>query len=473
MSWPRQALAAASPTPYWLDPELPGHGGVRRGHARLTGHGRAQLTVVGGGYTGLWTALLAKEENPGLDVVLLEARTIGGAASGRNGGFCAASLTHGLANGLERWPDDMRRLEELGMENLDAIEETIARHRIDCEFERTGELRVATEPWHLPLLREGSAAARAVGVDRTFLDQDEIRARVDSPTYLGAFWSPRDFALVHPAKLAWGLRDACERLGVRLHEHSPVVRVERSRADGGALRLHTPWGSVLSPRVTWGTGAYPGPLRRLRAYVAPVYDYAMVTEPLSEEQLARIGWRDRQALADAGNLFHYYRLTSDNRILWGGYDAIHHFGGKVADHLDQRPETFLTLSEHFFATFPQLEGVRFTHAWGGVVDTSSRFTALHGKAFGGRLVYCAGYTGLGVAASRFGGRVTLDLLHRRNTELTRLAMVRRKPLPFPPEPVRHLGIQLTRRAIARSDASEGRRGPWLRTLDRLGMGFDS
>ncbi|UED83933.1 NAD(P)/FAD-dependent oxidoreductase [Streptomyces profundus] len=473
MSWPKLALADASPTPYWLDTGVPGHEPGTTVQPRLTSHVSADLVVVGGGYTGLWTALLAKEENPDLDVVLLEARTVGHAASGRNGGFCAASLTHGLANGLERWPDELRRLEELGLANLDAIEETVQRHGIDCEFERTGELRVATEPWHLPLLREGAAAARDVGVDRTFLDQEATRALVDSPTYLGAFWSPRDFALVHPAKLAWGLRDTCLRLGVRIREHSPVTRVERSAKPAGALRLHTPWGSVLAPRVAWGTGAFPGPLRRLRSYVVPVYDYAMVTEPLTDEQLAAIGWRDRQALADAGNLFHYYRLTADNRVLWGGYDAIYHYGGRIADRLDQRPETFHTLSRHFFETFPQLTGVRFTHTWGGVVDTSSRFTALYGTAYDGRLAYSVGYTGLGVAATRFGARVTLDLLHRRRTELTELAMVRRKPLPFPPEPLRYVGVQLTRRAIARAEADGGRRNLWLRTLDRFGMGFDS
>ncbi|MDT0268847.1 FAD-dependent oxidoreductase [Streptomyces sp. DSM 44915] len=473
MSWARTALADAAPTPYWLDTTQPGNGPAPATHPRLTSHVEADLAVVGGGYTGLWTALLAKEADPTLDVVVLEARTVGGAASGRNGGFCAASLTHGLANGLDRWPTEMRRLERLGMANLDAIEETVTRHGIDCQFERTGELRVATEPWHVPELRAGVAAAREVGIDRTFVDQAETRRRVNSPTYLGAFWSPRDFALVHPAKLAWGLRDACARLGVRFHEHSPVVGVERADRAGGALRLHTPWGSVRAPKVAWGTGAFRGPLRRLRSFVVPVYDYAMVTEPLSAEQLASVGWRDRQALADAGNQFHYYRLTADNRVLWGGYDAVYHYGDRINDQLDQRPETFLTLSEHFFRTFPQLTGLRFTHTWGGVVDTSSRFTALHGRAYGGRLVYTVGYTGLGVAATRFGARVMLDLLHGRRTELTELTMVKRKPLPFPPEPLRYVGIELTRRAIARADANGGRRNLWLRTLDRLGMGFDS
>ena len=173
------------------------------------------------------------------------------------------------------------------------------------------------------------------------------------------------------------------------------------------------------------------------------------------------------------NQFHYYRLTADDRILWGGYDAVYRYGGPVGPHLDDHEPTFAMLSQHFFTTFPQLEGVRFSHRWGGAIDTCSRFSVFFGRALGGRVVYALGYTGLGVAATRFGGRVALDLLDGRQTEATELAMVRRRPLPFPPEPLRSAVIQLTRNRLAAADRDEGRRGVWLRTLDRLGLGFDS
>jgi glycine/D-amino acid oxidase-like deaminating enzyme len=186
-----------------------------------------------------------------------------------------------------------------------------------------------------------------------------------------------------------------------------------------------------------------------------------------------IGWRHRQGIGDTANLFHYYRLTQDNRILWGGYDAVYYNGGRITPERDQRPATTTALAQHFFETFPTLEGLRFTHSWGGVIDTCSRFCAFFGTAYDGRLSYAVGYTGLGVGATRFGAEVMLDLLSGESTELTSLKMVQSKPLPFPPEPLRSAVIQLTRWSTARADRNDGRRNLWLRSLDKLGLGFDS
>ncbi|MEA2459452.1 MAG: hypothetical protein QOC95_2424, partial [Thermoleophilaceae bacterium] len=232
-------------------------------------------------------------------------------------------------------------------------------------------------------------------------------------------------------------------------------------------------GSVTARRVLLGTSAYRPLLRAVRRYVVPVYDYVLVTEPLSREQRSAVGWQGRQGIGDAGNQFHYYRLTDDWRILWGGYDAVYVRGGATGPDLDQNDETFGRLSRNFFATFPQLAGIRFTHRWGGAIDTCSRFSVFFGTAMGGRVSYATGYTGLGVAATRFGARVALDLVDGRDTEATRSRYVRTKPVPFPPEPLRTAVIQLTRNRLAAADRNAGRRGAWLRTLDRLGLGFDS
>ncbi|MEU8310968.1 FAD-dependent oxidoreductase [Micromonospora sp. NPDC048887] len=466
-----RALADAAPVPYWLDrPVRPDP------LPPLSGSHAADLLVVGGGYAGLWTALLAKEADPDRDVLLVDAGTCGWAASGRNGGFCAASLTHGLANGVERFPGEIAELERLGRENLDAIAATVAKYDIDCDLERTGELAVAVEPYQLDGLAADAELARRYGHDVRLLDRDEVRAEVASPTYLGGMWDADRVALLDPAKLAWGLRRAALDLGVRVHEHT---RVTGLADDGAGLRATTAGGADAAPgavrarQVVLATNAFPPLLRRLRSWVVPVYDYALMTEPLTVAQRDAIGWRHRQGLADTGNQFHYYRLTADNRILFGGYDAIYHYGNRVAPALEQREATFDTLAAHFFTTFPQLDGLRFSHRWGGVIDTCTRFCAFFGTAYSGRLAYAAGFTGLGVGATRFGARVTLDLLSGADTPLTRLDLVRRKPLPFPPEPVRSVGINLTRWSLARADARDGRRNLWLRTLDRLGLGFDS
>ena len=453
----------AAPAPYWLD--QPGAPPLR---PPLEGLAEADLLVVGGGLTGLWAALEAAAQ--GQRVVLLEGERLAFGASGRNGGFCAASLTHGVENGLARWPDEMPTLERLARENFDGIRAAIAEHGIECGWAETGTIDVATAAHQLPWLAAGAEQLRRFGWDAEVLDAEAVRARVNSPTYVGGMLSRDGCALVDPVRLCRGLARAAEAAGATVYEGTRVVDLA---PDGAGVRAETPAGRVLARHALLGTAAFPPVVRAIRRYVVPVYDYVLVTEPLAEAQRAAVGWRGREGLSDIANRFHYYRLTDDHRIVWGGYDAIYELGGRVGPARDQRPATFKLLAEHFRSTFPQLEGLRFSHRWGGAIDTSTRFSALWGRALEGRAVYVVGFTGLGVGASRFGARVGLDLLAGADTERTRLEMVRRRPLPFPPEPARWAGIQLTRRALARADERAGRRGPWLRTLDRLGLGFDS
>jgi glycine/D-amino acid oxidase-like deaminating enzyme len=395
-------------------------------------------------------------------VVLVDSDRIARAASGRNGGFCSASLTHGEPNGRSRFPDSYDELVDLGARNLDGIAASVDRYGIDCGFERTGELHVATEPYQVEELAGESGGE--------FLDRDAVRAEVDSPTYLAGRWDRSGAAMLDPARLAWGLADAAESLGVRIAENTPVTALAR---DGAGMRLTTPHGSIRAARVALATNAFRPLLRRLRLHTVPVYDYVLVTEPLTAVQLASIGWRHRQGIGDSANQFHYYRLTRDNRILWGGYDAIYHFGRRVDPAYDDRPATYRLLAEHFFTTFPQLRGLRFTHRWGGAIDTCTRFCAFHGTGYAGRVAYSLGFTGLGVGATRFAADVMLDLLGGVETPLTRLDLVTRRPLPFPPEPLAWIGIQATRRSLAAADRHEGRRNVWLRALDAAGLGFDS
>ena len=461
----RAAYAEAVARPFWLD-TLP----QRDTHPPLSETTEADLCIVGGGYTGLWAALYAKERDPARDVVVLEATRCGNGASGRNGGFLLSSLTHGIANGLTRFPEEMDRLERLGFENFDALARDLERLGIDAEYEPTGDLLLALEPHELDELEADAELARRFGHRADVLDTEQTRAQVSSPLFLGALWTHTGSALVHPGKLGDGLRAAAVQAGVRVSEYSPVRELKRSRTG---VSVSTEGGVVQARLVLLATSAYPPLLRAIRRYVAPVYDYALMTEPLAPAQREAIGWHGRQGLGDMANQFHYYRLTTDDRILWGGYDAVYRYGGPVGPALDEHEPSFAMLSQHFFTTFPQLEGIRFSHKWGGAIDTCSRFSVFFGRALDGRVAYALGYTGLGVGATRFGARVGLDLLDGRVSDATQLSMVRHRPLPFPPEPLRSGVIQLTRNRLAAADRNGGRRGLWLSALDRLGLGFDS
>jgi glycine/D-amino acid oxidase-like deaminating enzyme len=363
-------------------------------------------------------------------------------------------------------------LERLGDENFAGLQADLERHGIDCAFELTGDLAALLEPYQDAWIDDELDLLRRFGHEVEVLDGPAMRAEVASPTYRGGIWDRTGAGLLDPGRLADGLRAAAQRAGVRIHEHT---RAEALREHGrDAVDVRCSGGAVVrARRVLLATSAFPPLLRAIRRYVVPVYDYALVTEPLSAAQRDAIGWRRRQGLSDGANQFHYYRLTSDDRILFGGYDAVYRFRGPVGPEHDDDDHSFARLSAHFFHTFPQLRDLRFAYRWGGAIDTSSRFSVFFGTAHSGRVAYAVGYTGLGVGATRFGARVALDLLDGRETEATRLRYVRTRPVPFPPEPLRFAVVQLTRNRLAAADRREGRRGLWLRTLDRLGLGFDS
>ena len=459
-------LADVQPDLWWLDsdPLEP------ESHSALIGDVGADLCIVGAGYTGLWTALLAKERDPSREVVIVEQYETGAGASGRNGGFCSSSLTHGFGNGMNRFADEMRVIERLGRENLDEIEETVKRYGIECDWERTGELSVAVAPWQFEDMAEDARLRNEFGDNVEVLSKEEVQKRIHSPIYEGALFDVDGTALVDPARLVWGLEKVCLSLGVKIFENSKVERLEE--ADG-AIRVHTPYGAVTASKVALATNVFPSLVKKARKYVVPVYDYQLVTEPLNEEQLKSIGWDGHEGVSDAGNQFHYYRLTKDHSILWGGYDAIYNFRGKVTSEPEYNAETYAMLAEHFLKTFPQLAGIKFTHAWGGVIDTCSRFSPFWGTAHDGNVAYVLGYTGLGVGCTRFGANTMLDLLDGLETERTQLTMVRRKPMPFPPEPFRWFFIRLTQWSLKRADENEGKRNLWLKTMDLFGVGFDS
>lgn len=456
----RASFAHASRIPFWLDDAPAG-----LAHRTVRGDVETDLVIIGGGYCGLWSAVIAKERDPQRRVVLLEASRVGQAASGRNGGFCEASLTHGPANGELHFPRERDVIDTLAIENFEAMEATIRRYDLDVEWERQPVLLVATEPHQLAEMESGAALT-----GETVLRGESLKRVGNSPLYRAGVLGEEHSAFVHPAKLARALAQLAARLGVEIYENSPARAL--NRRDGG-VDVHTSGGIVRTAHAILATNGFPSLLRRLRLFTVPIYDYVLMTEPLTAEQLAAIGWTGRHGITDAGREFHYYRKTRDNRILFGGYDAVYHRGGRIRAAQDQRPETFERLADHFFSTFPQLADIRFTHKWGGMIDMSTQLVAFHGTTRDRRIAYSAGYTGLGVAATRFGAETMLDLVEGRDTARTRLKMAKRLPIPIPPEPFAYPLIQLMRNAVARSDRNGGKDGLLLKLAGLFKIGFDS
>lgn len=450
-------------TAFWID-----RAPKRTACPALLGHHDTDLCIIGGGYTGLWTAILAKQRDPNRRVTILEGNTIGFAASGRNGGFVEPSIGHGMGNVASRWPHQAAEIVRLSRENFREMERDIRELGIDCDWDESGAYCFARTESQVADLREGVEECERYGEPAEFIGPERIHEATKSPQYLAAMYQP-EVATVDPYKLVTGLATAAQRLGVEIFEHS-VVRALRDDAHG--VTASTDHGQVRAAQAVLATNVYPALRTRLALTTVPVYDYALMTEPLSDEDFKAIGWQGMQGCSDAGNRFHYYRKTDDGRILWGGYDAIYRYGSQRGERFTQREASFAQLERNFRETYPQLSHVRFTHQWGGMIDSSTQFCLTAGTIANNRIGYALGFTGLGVAATRFGANVVLDLLAETPTPRTQIDMIRRKPLPFPPEPFRSLGIGLTQWSMAREDAT-GKRNLWLRTMDSLGLGFDS
>lgn len=442
--------------------------------APLTHDATVDLLVVGGGFTGLWTAIEAKLASPDASVMLVDARVVGGQASGRNGGFIHATLTHGFANGMSRWPDEYPRLHKLGTENLAYIRNFVRERKLECNWLDAGELEIARQDHEFAGLEELHASLRELDPELELLSGEQMKQRINSEAFVGALFDPRGVATLNPTALAQGLLREALREGVAVHEHSELISL-RSRHGAMECQVRTAAGThvIGAKHVALATNAFRSPIAAVRRRIAPVYDYAIVTEPLSQAQWESVGWSGHEGGVETSNLFHYFRRTPDGRILWGGYDAEYHWRNATGEQFEANQDCFNRLAVSFFETFPQLDGITFDFGWGGAIDTCSRFSPFWGTAFQGKVAYVAGFTGLGVGSSRFGALTMLDLLSGNETERTKLKMVREKPMPYPPEPFRSAAIAVTKWSLARADHKRGRRNLWLRLLDSLGVGFDS
>jgi glycine/D-amino acid oxidase-like deaminating enzyme len=450
---------------YWLAGRAP------RGHTPLTGVQEADVAVVGAGLTGLWTALFLKELAPTLAVAVVEQGLAAYGASGRNAGMLSETVDHGHGLAIEHFGEaEARRLAALGERNVAELTAFLTARDIRCDYEPTGRLMVALTPAQLDESHRTVETARRLGLESfRALDREAVQAEVHSPLYLGGVLVTGG-GILDPVKLVDGLREEAGRLGVQVFEHSPVAAVE---PRGAGMRVRAEQGEVRAGHVVLATSAYTHHLlpRVLHRFI-PLYDYILVSEPLTPTQREAIGWRRRQGVTDGRTFFNYYRLTADDRVLWGTSEATYYAGNRVGPAYDHSPAHYAALRASFHRHFPAVGELAWPYAWGGPICSTTRMTPYFGRAHGGRLSYGLGYTGHGLGTTRLAGRILAHLALSRPSDLLDLSLVRKKPFPYPPEPFRAWSVAAVTRGLRRVDAG-GQPTLLLRVLERLGIGFSS
>jgi glycine/D-amino acid oxidase-like deaminating enzyme len=415
------------PLSYWLDssgPDMP--------EPPLAGDVSVDVAIVGGGFTGLMTAYELRRADPSLRVAVLEAVTIGYGASGRNGSFGMTVVGLGFGvTAMLRGKQFVKEAHAYMERAVDRMVEVIEQESLDCDYIRPGFLRAATTEGYIRRLLHDIKLVQSLGIKGIdWIDADAVRARVNSPRYLGAMWEPR-LALVHPLKLAREEKRLALAAGAQVFENTPVTEVERV---GAGFWLLTPGGKAVAKKVVFATNAYAHLLPLLRRRQTPAFTYMIATEPLSPERLAPIGWQGREGLEDARNLIHYYRITPDNRVVIGGGPVGLTYGGALDG--DANEAAWHHLERHLTWLFPFLKGIRVTHRWGGPFSVTLDLAPALGYLGGHDAVYSLGCIGHGVSASHLNAQTLRDLLLERRSDLLDCPFVNRSVISWPPEPIR-------------------------------------
>jgi len=413
---------------FWLgaDPYEPG--------PALVGDVTVDVAIVGAGFTGLSAAYHLNQTDPGLRIAVLESEVVGYGASGRNAGFSMTKI--GMMHSLTATRFGKAKAKEAHLyadRAVTLLKDLVAELDLDCDYEHTGFLWVATsEKYSKRLLKEIALVHRLGITGINLIDHGELVARVNSPLYRGPAWSEPNTGILNPAKLsrAWGalLRGA----GVPVYENTPVRSVE---PGPGRQRIRTPHGTVTAGKVVLATNAWSHEFAQLASKQVPVWTYIVLTEPLTDDQLRTIGWRGREGVEDFRDLVHYYRLTKDNRLLMGGRDV--GLGDGRGMDFDDSPVTWERLRQDVRAIFPGLRDVRFSHAWGGPVSATLDMFPAIGFAGSPDIVYSMGCVGHGVSTTHLNGQTIRDLVLERDTDLTDVFFVNRKVVPFPPGGLGH------------------------------------
>jgi glycine/D-amino acid oxidase-like deaminating enzyme len=420
----------------------------------LVGEVRADVVVLGGGYTGLWTAWFLKQRDPGIDVVIVERELCGSGPSGRNGGFCYG-FWEDLPNLTRRFGDvEGVRVAEVAQRSVDEIEAWCVAHDVDAWFTRGGHLTVAASSAQDGAWRELVDEAERLGVaDGRFqvLTPAEVRARCDSPAFRGGLFQPPN-AILQPARLALGLRRELLGAGVRIFEGSPISRYGTS-ASG--VEVRTARGSVTADKGVLALGAWLAGAKSFHRSIVPRGSYIVVTEPVPGA-LEEIGWTGGEGLSDWRTALRYFRPTRDGRIAFGAASAATGIGVGLGPRMRYDPRSIASLVEGLRRFFPSLRDVRFEAGWGGPIDITGAHLPSFGTLSGGAMHYGVGYTGGGVGPTHLGGKILSAMVLGVEDEHTALPLVGMEPMRFPPEPLLSVGATVTQHAIVRKDDAEDR-----------------
>ncbi len=456
-----KSLESTRFTTYWLDtiPEVPDEPSLDQAL-------QCDLLIVGGGFCGLWGAIQAKEQNPDRSVALIEAKSIANGASGRPAAIMSTSVMHGIDNTERMFPNEVAELERLGRENMDGFHETLERYSVDCDIEWSGEMKVSVGDQGLADIEEDFALYQKYGHDAVKLDLTEMQNEIRSPVFHAGVWSKKRSGTVHPGKLVHELKRVALRLGVKIYENTPHVSNRRVQS---LIEVKTPRALITANKVLLATNAWAAGHRRIKSRVSAIRDRILMTEPLTDAQMAAVGWQNRQGIYDTRTQLNYMRLTRDNRILFGGR-LDYFFGNNTDPAVDKTPRPYIRLVNAFFDTFPQLkQEIRFSHAWSGPIGLTTRMAVHYQRYHQGKMVFAGGYSGFGVTASRFGARVGLAILDGSDLPETRMTFARTEPNYIPPEPFRWLGAKITMYALDTLDERGGWRKPWIKMVEKMGF----
>ena len=457
----RRALNSTRYTTYWLDSLGPADI-----EPSLKQNIDCDLLIVGGGFCGLWGAIQAKEQDPNRDVVLVEAQGIANGASGRPAAIMSTSVMHGIDNTERMFPQDVEELERLGRENMDGFEQAIQRYQMDCDVEWSGEMKVSIGDEGLEAVDEEFHLYQKYGHSAVKLDKSAMQLEIKSPVFHAGVWSKKRSGTVHPGKLVRELKRVALSLGVKVFEYTPHIDNEQRE---GKIVVTTPHGVITANKVLLATNAWAAGHKRIRSRVSAIRDRILMTEPLTKAQMESVGWHNRQGIYDTRTQLNYMRLTKDNRILFGG--RLGYFYGDNTDPLhDKSPTPYIRLVEAFYRTFPQLkDNIRFSHAWSGPIGLTTRMAVHYQRYHDDNMVFAGGYSGFGVTATRFGARVALAILDKKDIPETKMAFAQTEPNYIPPEPFRWLGATITMYALDTLDEKGGWRKLWVRMVEKMGF----